>query len=135
MSFAGIVYQTEDRDARSLARKIEPLAKFFHDAEIQVRTMSTPPSLSTAQGQYVDAMALYANAAAEMLKFTKDSDSRHLRDAHRMNIGPQRTCCASASALAGTVQAALGPDRIEGGQAQFNLNHATSISSEGEGQW
>ena len=86
MSFAGIVYQTEDRDARSLARKIEPLAQFFHDAEIQVRTMSTPPSLSTAQGQYVEAMALYANAADEMLKFTKDSDSRHLGDAHRMNM-------------------------------------------------
>ena len=86
MSFAGIVYQTEDRDARSLARKIEPLAKFFQDAEIQVRTMSTPPSLSTTQGQYVEAMALYANAADEMLKFTKDSDSRHLGDAHRMNM-------------------------------------------------
>jgi hypothetical protein len=60
MSFAGIVYQTEDRDARALARKIEPLAQFFHDAEMQVRTMSTPPSLSTTHGQYVDAMALYA---------------------------------------------------------------------------
>jgi hypothetical protein len=63
MSFAGIVYQTEDRDARALARKIEPLAKFFHDAEIQVRAISTSPSLSGTQGQYVDAMALYANAA------------------------------------------------------------------------
>jgi hypothetical protein len=32
MSFAGIAYQTGDRDARALARKIEPLAIFFHDA-------------------------------------------------------------------------------------------------------
>jgi len=86
MSFAGIVYQTEDRDARALARKIEPLAKFFHDAEMQVRAMSTPPSLSTAHGQYVDAMALYANAAAEMLKFTEDGDPQHLGDAHRMDV-------------------------------------------------
>ncbi len=37
MSFAGIAYQTDGRDARELARKIEPLAKFFHDAETQVR--------------------------------------------------------------------------------------------------
>src|SRR5467141_1591305 len=58
MSFAGISYQTEDRDARAFARKIEPMAKFFHDAEIQVRAMSAPPSMSTTQGQYVDAMAL-----------------------------------------------------------------------------
>jgi len=86
MSFAGITYQTEDRDARALARKIEPLAKFFHDAEMQVRVMSTPPSLSGTQGQYVDAMALFANAAAEMLKFTEDGDPQRLGDAHRMDV-------------------------------------------------
>ena len=86
MSFAGIIYQTEDRDARALARKIEPLAKFFHDAEMQVRTMSTPPSLARTHGQYVDAMALYANAAAEMLKFTEDGNSQRLGDAHRMDV-------------------------------------------------
>ena len=86
MSFAGIVYQTEDRDARALAQKIEPLAKFFRDAELQVRAMTTPPSLSRTQGQYVEAMVLYANAAAEMLKFTEDGDSRHLGEAHRMNM-------------------------------------------------
>src|SRR5467141_3340437 len=86
MSFAGITYQTEDRDARALARKIEPLAKFFHDAEMQVRAMSTPPSLSRTQGQYVDAMALFANAAAEILKFTEDGDSQRLGDAHRMDV-------------------------------------------------
>ena len=86
LSFAGIAYQTEDRDARALARKIEPLAEFFHDAEMQVRTMSVPPSLSRTQGQYVNAMALYANAAGEMLKFTEDGDSQHLGNAHRMDV-------------------------------------------------
>ena len=86
MSFAGIAYQTEDRDARALARKIEPLAKFFHDAETQVRTMSSPSSLSRTHGQYVDAMAGYANAAAEILKFAEDGDSQHLGDAHRMDV-------------------------------------------------
>jgi hypothetical protein len=86
MSFAGITYQTEDRDARALARRIEPLAKFFHDAEMQVRTMSPPPSLSGTHGQYAGAMALYANAAADMLKFTEDGDRQHLDDAHRMDV-------------------------------------------------
>ena len=86
MSFAGIAYQTDDRDARALARKIEPLAKFFRDAETQVRTMSTPPSLERVHEQYADAMALYANAAAEMLKFTDDGDSQHLSEAHRMDV-------------------------------------------------
>jgi hypothetical protein len=86
MSFAGITYQTEDRDARALARRIEPLAKFFHDAETQVRAMSAPPSLSRTQGQYVDAMALYANAAAEILKFTEDGDQQRLGVAHGMDV-------------------------------------------------
>jgi hypothetical protein len=86
MSFAGIAYQTEDRDARALARKIEPLAKFFHDAEMQVYNLSPPPSLSRTHGQYVAAMALYANAAAEILKFTEDGDSQRLDNAHRMDV-------------------------------------------------
>src|SRR5216683_2373204 len=80
-------HRLSDRGSgRARARKIEPLAKFFHDAEMQVRTISTPPSLSTAHGQYVEAMALYANAAAEMLKFTEDGDLQHLGDAHRMDV-------------------------------------------------
>ena len=86
MSFAGIAYQTENRDARVLAQRIEPLAKFFHDAEMQVQTMSPPPSLSRTHGQYVNAMALYANAAAEMLKFTEDGDSQRLDVAHRLDV-------------------------------------------------
>ena len=86
LSFAGITYQTEDRDTRAFARKIEPLSKFFHDAEMQVRTMSAPPSLSETQGRYVNAMALYANAAAEMLKFTEDGDRQRLDVAHGMDV-------------------------------------------------
>jgi hypothetical protein len=86
LSFAGITYQVEDRDARALARKIEPLAKFFHDAEMQVRAMSAPPSLSRTQVEYVGAMALYASAAAEMLKFTEDGDSQRLQVAHGLDM-------------------------------------------------
>jgi hypothetical protein len=86
MSFAGITYQTDDRDARAFARKIEPLAKFFRDAEMQVSSISTPPSLSGARAQYVNAMALYANAATEMLKFTEDGDRQRLEEAHRMDV-------------------------------------------------
>jgi hypothetical protein len=86
MSFAGISYQTDDHDAHALARKIEPLAKFFHDAETQVRAMSAPPSLSRTLDRYIGAMALYANAADEMLKFSEDTDLRHLDEAHRMDV-------------------------------------------------
>jgi hypothetical protein len=86
MSFAGITYHTDDRDARALARKVEPLAKFFRDAEMQVGSISAPPSLSSTRGQYLNAMVLYANAATEMLKFTEDGDKQHLDEAHRMDV-------------------------------------------------
>src|SRR5207302_2852018 len=46
----------------------------------------SPPSLSKTQVQYVGAMALYANAAAEMLKFTEDSDRQRLGVAHEMDV-------------------------------------------------
>jgi hypothetical protein len=62
------------------------MAKFFQDAEMQVRAMTPPASLSSVQGQYVEAMARYANAAAEILKFTEDSDSQHLGVAHQMSM-------------------------------------------------
>jgi hypothetical protein len=86
MSFAGIAYQTEDRDVHAFARKIQPMTTFFRDAGIQVRAMSAPASLSTTRDQYVNAMALYADAAAEILKFTEDGNSQHLNDAHRMDV-------------------------------------------------
>ena len=86
MSFAGITYETEGRDARALAAKIAPLAKLFQDAETRVRAMSVPASLAGTHGQYIGAMALYARAAGEMLKFTEDGDPRHLAAAHRMDV-------------------------------------------------
>jgi hypothetical protein len=86
MSFAGITYQTEDHDARALARRVAPLASFFGDAEAEVRRMSAPTSLSGIHGRYADAMALYASAAGEMLRFTEDGDPQHLTEAHRMDV-------------------------------------------------
>jgi hypothetical protein len=86
MSFAGITYETEGRDPRALAAKIAPLAKLFQDAEARVRTMSVPASLARTHSRYVEAVALYAKAAHEMLKFTEDGDMQHLAAAHEMDV-------------------------------------------------
>jgi hypothetical protein len=91
MSYAGIAYQTETHDERQLAEKIEPLAKFFGEAETRVRALAVPLSLAGVKGQYADAMALYASAAGEMLKFTRDRQTQHLADAHRMGISASET--------------------------------------------
>ena len=84
MSYAGIAYETETRDASQLERKIEPIAKFFGDAEQKVRGLAVPQSLSKVQGQYIEAMTLYRKASDEMLEFTKDGVRQHLIDAQSM---------------------------------------------------
>jgi hypothetical protein len=86
MSFAGILYETEAHDARRLEQKIEPIAKFFSNAERRVRGLAVPASLSKVHGQYLDAMVLYGKASDEMLEFTKDGGRQHLIDAHGMGI-------------------------------------------------
>ena len=86
MSFAGIAYETETHDARQLEQKIEPIAKFFGDAERRVGGLAVPASLSKAHGQYIEAMALYRKASDEMLAFTKDGGRQHLIDAQGMGV-------------------------------------------------
>jgi hypothetical protein len=86
MSFAGIVYETETHDARQLGQKIEPIAKFFGDAERRVGGMAVPASLSKVHGQYLEAMVLYRKASDEMIVFTKDGERQHLIDAQGMGI-------------------------------------------------
>ena len=86
MSFAGIVYETETHDARQLEQKIEPIAKFFGDAERRVGGLAVPVSLSKVHGQYLEAMVLYRKASDEMLEFTKDGGRQHLIDAQGMGL-------------------------------------------------
>ena len=86
MSFAGIVYETETHDAGQLGQKIEPIAKFFGDAERRVRGLAVPASLSKVHGQYLEAVALYRKAGDEMLEFTKDGARQHLIDAQGMGF-------------------------------------------------
>lgn len=86
MSFAGIVYETETHDSRQLEQKIEPIARFFGDAERRVDGLAVPASLSKVHGQYLEAMALYRKASDEMLAFTKDGRRQHLIDAQGMGV-------------------------------------------------
>jgi hypothetical protein len=86
MTFAGIAYETETHDARLLEQKIEPIAKFFGDAERRVAGLMAPASLSKVHGQYLEAMRLYRKASDEMLAFTKDGARQHLMDAQGMGI-------------------------------------------------
>lgn len=86
MSYAGIAYEIENHDVHVLEQKIEPVAKFFAEAEPRVRGLAVPPSLLKVHGEYLDAMGLYRKASDEMLAFTKDGERQHLVDAQGMGV-------------------------------------------------
>jgi hypothetical protein len=86
MSYAGIAYEIDNHDVHVLEQKIEPVAKFFAEAEPQVRGLTVPPSLSNVHGEYLEAMVLYRKASNEMLAFTKDGERQHLVDAQGMGV-------------------------------------------------
>ena len=86
MSYAGIAYEIDNHDVHVLEQKIEPVAKFFAEAEPQVRGLTVPPSLSKVHGEYLEAMVLYRKASNEMLAFTKDGERQHLVDAQGMGV-------------------------------------------------
>jgi len=86
MSYAGIAYETDKHDVHVLEQKLEPLAKFFAEAEPRVRGLTVPPSLSKVHDEYLEAVVLYRKASNEMLAFTKDGERQHLVDAQGMGV-------------------------------------------------
>ena len=86
MSYAGIAYEIDNHDVHVLEQKIEPVAKFFVEAEPRVRSLTVPPSLSKVHDEYLEAVVLYRKASDEMLAFTKDGERQHLVDAQGMGV-------------------------------------------------
>jgi hypothetical protein len=86
MSYAGIAYETDKHDVHVLEQKLEPLAKFFAEAEPRVRGLTVPPSLSKVHDEYLEAVVLYRKASNGMLAFTTDGERQHLVDAQGMGV-------------------------------------------------
>jgi hypothetical protein len=85
LAFAGLVYATEDHDARKLAAAIQPVGVTFHTAHDKVRALDVPASLQRIHEQYLDVLTLYERASAEMLKVAADGNERHLIDAQELS--------------------------------------------------
>jgi hypothetical protein len=85
LAFAGLMYATEDHDARKLATTLEPLNATFRAALEKVRALDVPASLQPQYEQYLEALTLYEKASAEMLKVAQDGNERHLIDAQEMS--------------------------------------------------
>jgi hypothetical protein len=85
MSFAGIAYVTEDHDAHRLGAKVMALRDRFRTAAGKARSLPVPASMSKVHDQYLEALALYETASAEMVKIAADGKVEHLIEAQTMS--------------------------------------------------
>jgi hypothetical protein len=85
MSFAGIAYVTEHHDAQRLAAKVMALRDRFRTAADQARSIPVPAAMGQVHDQYLEALALYETASAEMLKVAADGKVEHLIEAQTMS--------------------------------------------------
>ena len=85
LTFAGMVYTTEDHDAKKLAATLGPVNETFRAAVEKARAMDVPASMQTVHNLYVTSLDLYVKASTEMLKLAQDGNERHLVDAQAMS--------------------------------------------------
>jgi hypothetical protein len=85
MSFAGLAYKTEDKNARRLEETVRELRQEFQTALDGAGRLEAPASLHRVRDQYVEALTLYEAASAEMMRFAEDSIEEHLIEAQGMS--------------------------------------------------
>jgi len=85
MSFAGVDYVTQHHDAGRLAATIVTLRDRFRMATDKAQAVPVPLSMQKVHGQYLEALSLYENASAEMMKVADDGEVEHLVVAQSMS--------------------------------------------------
>jgi hypothetical protein len=86
MTFAGLAYKTEDHDPDRLADKVRPLGGTMETVAAKVRSLEPPPSLREVHDRYVQALALYSAASAEMVRGASDGRDDLLIEAQGMSF-------------------------------------------------
>lgn len=82
LTFAGLIYVTDDHDLHKLVTTLQPVNETFQATLAKVRVLDVPASMQTVHDRYVDALTLYVKASAEMLKVAQDSNDQKLVDQH-----------------------------------------------------
>jgi hypothetical protein len=78
LTFSGLNYKLRALEVRAFETGVQGAAKSFRDAEARVRALAPPSSLGQVHAQYLDAVQLFQQSAAEMLKVTADRRDDHL---------------------------------------------------------
>jgi hypothetical protein len=85
LTFSGLRYKLRELDVRAFETGVHAASKSFSDAEARVRALAPPASLSQIHSQYLDAVHLFEQSAAMMLKVTEDGREDHLVAAHPLS--------------------------------------------------
>jgi hypothetical protein len=86
MTFAGITYKTNGRDANRLEAEVAPLVQGFRGAIANAEALDVPPSIRDVHERYLGALSLYENAAQETVQVARDGSDEHLVDAQKMSF-------------------------------------------------
>jgi hypothetical protein len=84
MTFAGLSYKMGDIKRADIKTRIGPLTGRFSQALSRVEALKPPASLEAAHASYLDALRLYRDSSAEMVKVAADGSDQHLMRAQEM---------------------------------------------------
>jgi len=78
MTFAGLYYKLGELDLNGLKSKLKPIAEHFEGAASRFRRLQPPASMKEAHQDYAEALRLYQESIAEMVKVVDDGRDEHL---------------------------------------------------------
>jgi hypothetical protein len=81
MTLGGIQYKTQGLDPAVLQAQIAAARETYAQSESQIRALQPPPSMQQLHNDYLGAVLLYQESAAEMIKVVDDGRDDHLKNA------------------------------------------------------
>jgi hypothetical protein len=85
MTFAGLSYKMGEAKRADVKARVAPLTGLFSQALGRVEALRPPASLEAAHASYLQALRLYRDASAEMVKVAADGSDEHLIRAQEMS--------------------------------------------------
>ncbi len=85
ISFAGLDYVTEHPDRERLGERAMKLQAELQGAAAKAADLAVPASMRAVHDEYLEALALYLKASAEMVKVAADGRMDHLVAAQHMS--------------------------------------------------
>jgi hypothetical protein len=91
MILGGLSYKIGELDRMALKSRIERSTETYQSAARRIAALTPPPSLVRAHAMYSDAVRLYQESAAEMLRVADDGRDEHLVIAQPLSMEASET--------------------------------------------